>query len=179
MNTAAEAVRSLVRGVLFEQGGGDSEDGPIGPSPLERIRATGEPVSFKSDVTKLKNIAAKVQDSPIYRIGMGAWSGGLVGAAHATGTHVPSTLSKPGEFLTRPEVTMALGTVIPGAGIGSAAKGILGATTRGIGSELGNQMASTVGAPSRYIPKLDPVASYSTPTSLVTAPLSGKDPFKK
>jgi hypothetical protein len=40
-------------------------------------------------------------------------------------------------------------------------------------------MAGVAGAPSRYIPKLDPVASYSSPVSLATAPFSGKDPFKK
>ena len=116
----------------------DEEDEPIGPSPLEKIRATGDdddPVSFKSDIPKIKSVASKVQSSPAYKIGTGAWSGGLVGAAKAAGTHVPGALSKPGDFLTRPEVVTALGTVIPGAGIGSAAKGILGAATKGIGSE--------------------------------------------
>ena len=43
---------------------------------------------------------------------MGAWSGGLVGAAKGAGMHVPSVLAKPGEFLTRPEVNMALGMVV-------------------------------------------------------------------
>jgi hypothetical protein len=89
----------------------DEQNGPLGPSPLEKIRATGDPVSFKSDVLKIKNLVAKVQASPAYKIGMGAWSGGLVGAAKAAGKDVPSALSEPGEFLTRPEITTALAHV--------------------------------------------------------------------
>ena len=153
----------------------DEEDGPIGPSPLEKITATGDPVDIKSDITKIKSTVSKIQASPAYQVGMGAWSGGLAGAAKAAGRQVPSALSKPGEFLTRPEATTALGTVIPGAGIGPAAKGILGAATRGIGAEVPGVGVVKSG----YLPKLDPVAAYSTPSALVTAPLSGKDPLKK
>jgi hypothetical protein len=176
------SIRSLVRELLGLRE--DEEDGPIGPSPLERVRARGEPVDFKSDIAKIKSLAgtmaSRVQASPAYRIGTAAWSGGLVGAAKAAGVDVPRVLSKPGEFLTRPEVVTAMGTVIPGAGVGAAAKGVLGAATKGVGSEIGSQAAGMAGTTSpRYVPKLDPVASYSTPTALITAPLSGKDPFKK
>jgi hypothetical protein len=100
---SAEAVRSLVREVLFGEAAVavDPEEGPIGPSPLEQIRARGDPVSFKSDIAKIKNavskVQAKVQASPAYKIGTGAWSGGLVGAAKAAGMQVPGVLSKPGE----------------------------------------------------------------------------------
>ena len=72
----------------------DEEAGPIGPSPLEKIRATGDPVDIKSDITKIKSTVSKIQASPAYQVGMGAWSGGLAGAAKAAGTHVPSALSK-------------------------------------------------------------------------------------
>ena len=89
-----------------------SEDGPIGPSPLQKIRATGDPVNLGTDIAKIKSTVAKVQSSPAYKIGMGAWSGGLVGAAKGAGMHVPSTISKVGDFLTRPEVNMALGMVV-------------------------------------------------------------------
>ena len=63
-----------------------SEDGPIGPSPLQKIRATGDPVNLGTDIAKIKSTVAKVQSSPAYKIGMGAWSGGLVGAAKGAGT---------------------------------------------------------------------------------------------
>ena len=63
----------------------DEEDGPIGPSPLEKITATGDPVDIKSDITKIKSTVSKIQASPAYQVGMGAWSGGLAGAAKAAG----------------------------------------------------------------------------------------------
>jgi hypothetical protein len=176
MSTAQDAVRSLVREVLFED-----EEGPIGPSPLERVRARGgDPVSFKSDISKLKNIAAKVQSSPAYRIGTAAWSGGLVGAAQAAGMRVPGALSKPGEFLTRPEVSTAIGAAIPGAGAaGTAASGVWKAATKGIGSEYGGELLGKFGKTStRYVPELDPVAGASTYKSLAMAPWSGKGPPK-
>jgi hypothetical protein len=159
--------------LLREAGDTDPEEGPIGPSPLEKIRATGEPVSFQSDVAKIKNVVAKVQDSPTYKIGTAALSGGLIGAARAAGMHVPSALAKSQDFMMRPEVTTALGTVIPGAGaVGSAAKGVLGAAkSAGSNANLFSKFTR--------VPQLDPVAAYSKTTSLVTAPLSGKDPFKK
>jgi hypothetical protein len=179
MMTSADAVRSLVREVLFGEQD-DSQHEPIGPSPLEKVRATGDPVSFQSDISKIKDVVAKVQSSPLYQVGTAAWSGGLVGAAQAAGVHVPSALSKPGEFLTRPEVTTAIGAAIPGAGAaGTAATGIWKAATRGIGSEVGSQAAGMAGASGRYVPKLDPVAAHSTPSALATVPLSGKNPFKK
>jgi hypothetical protein len=56
-------------------------------------------------------VQAKVQASPAYKIGMGAYTGGLVGAAKGAGMHLPAALSKPGEFLTRPEVNMDSGPV--------------------------------------------------------------------
>ena len=102
------AILMYARSVLRE----DEQDGPIGSSPLEKIRATGDPVSFKSDIPKIKNVISKVQASPAYKIGMGAYTGGLVGAAKGAGMHVPSVLAKPREFLTRPEVNMALGMVV-------------------------------------------------------------------
>jgi hypothetical protein len=69
MVTSADAVRSLVREVLFGEADGSngtrgSEDGPIGPSPLEKIRSRGDPVSFKTDIPKIKNVVSKVQSSP-------------------------------------------------------------------------------------------------------------------
>jgi hypothetical protein len=152
------------------------EEGPIGPSPLEKVKAAGgDPVSFQSGVSKIKNVISKVQSSPAYKIGMGAWSGGLVGAAKAAGMQVPSALSKAGEFLTRPEISTAIAATAPEAGSASTAgRGLWGAATRGIGSPLGRALGST-----RFVPELNPVASYSTYRSLATAPLSGKDPFKK
>jgi hypothetical protein len=121
----------------------DEEAGPIGPSPL------------KSGISKIKNVVSKVQASPAYKIGMGAWSGGLVGAAKAAGMHVPSALAKPGEFLTRPEISTAIAATAPEAGSAStAARGIWGAATRGIGSPLARALGST-----RFVPELNPVAS--------------------
>jgi hypothetical protein len=173
--TSAATVRSLVREVLFGEAGDDPEEGPIGPSPQEKIRATGDPVSFKSDIPKIKNVISKVQASPAYKIGTGAWSGGLVGAAKAAGMRLPSALAKPGEFLTRPEVSMAIGATAPEAGSAStAARGIWGAATKGIGSSLGRALGST-----RFVPELNPVASASTYKALAMTPLSGKDPLKK
>ena len=48
----------------------DEEDGPIGPSPLEKITATGDPVDIKSDITKIKSTVSKIQASPAYQVGM-------------------------------------------------------------------------------------------------------------
>jgi hypothetical protein len=129
---SAQAVRSLVREVLFgEAVGSPNGEGPIGPSPLEKSRSTGDPVSFKSDIPKIKNVVSKVQASPAYKIGTGAWSGGLVGAAKGAGMHVPSALSKPGEFLTRSEINIAMASAEPEAGSAMvAARGLLGAVTR-------------------------------------------------
>ena len=190
---SADAVRSLVREVLFGEAADDGSQngsGSIGPSPLEKIRATGEPVSFKSDIPKIKSVVAKIQSSPAYQVGMSAWSGGLVGAAQTAGMRVPRALSRPGEFLTRPEVSTVITTVFPGAGSAmTAGRGLLGAVTKGIGSEISGPVGAAYkaakSAPAaiikadRYVPTLDPVAWYSTPTSLVTAPLSGKDPLKR
>jgi hypothetical protein len=168
---SADAVRSLVREVLFGEAA-DPEEGPIGPSPLEKIRARGDPVSFKSDIAKIKNVISKVQASPAYKIGTGAWSGGLVGAAKAAGMQVPGVLSKPGEFLTRPEVTTAIAAAIPGAGTAmTAARGLMGAARSARGANLFSKFTR--------VPQLDPVASYSTPAALVTAPVSGKNPLLK
>jgi hypothetical protein len=78
--------------------------------------------------------------------------------------------------VARPEVSTAMLTAIPGAGNAlTAAKGVLGAATRGIGAEVPELGIAKSG----YIPKLALVASYSTPTSLAMTPLSGKDPLKK
>jgi hypothetical protein len=149
--------------------------GPIGPSPLEKIRAKGDPVSFKSDIPKIKNVISKVQASPAYKIGTGAWSGGLVGAAKAAGAHVPSALSKAGEFLTRPEISTAIAATAPEAGSAStAARGVWGAATRGIGSSLGRALGST-----RFVAELNPVASASTYKSLAMSPWSGRGPPKR
>ena len=52
----------------------------------EGHRATGDPVNLGTDIAKIKSTVAKVQSSPAYKIGMGAWSGGLVGAAKGAGT---------------------------------------------------------------------------------------------
>jgi hypothetical protein len=180
MMTSADAVRALVREVLFNEAGDDaSNDGPIGPSPLEKLRATGEPVSFKSDISKIKSRVAKVatdvQASPAYKIGTGAYAGGLVGAAKGAGMHVPSALSKPGEFLTRPEISTTIGMMTPVAGSPWRAAFGWGGLAKGVGSGL-KQPVSGVEHP---IPKFDPVAAYSTPSAVAMSPLAAKDPFKK
>jgi hypothetical protein len=78
----------------------DEEGGPIGPSPLEKIRATGDPDDIKSDITKIKSTVSKIQASPAYQVGMRAWSGGLAGAAKAAGRQVPSAF--PSHFAILP-----------------------------------------------------------------------------
>jgi hypothetical protein len=110
---------------------------------------------------------------------MGAYAGGLVGAAKGAGMKVPSALSKPGEFLTRPEVTTAIGIMTPVLGSTGRAGTAWSGLAKGIGSELKQAIGGAEYASPRF-PKLnDPVAAYSTPSAIITSPLAAKDPFKK
>jgi hypothetical protein len=90
--------------------------------------------------------------------------------------HVPSTAAKIGDFLTRPEVNMALGMMAPDIGaLAWKPSMAMGGLARGVSSKLGQ----AIGAGTGEIPKFDPVASYSTPSAVAMSPLAAKDPFKQ